>query len=203
MSKTPETLDLEARLIRYTSGQFGCDEVTIGPFGRERVDFLTLDFKGIWRCYEIKVSKADFHSKSRKTFVGHLNYYVMPEALYDAVKAEIPAHVGVLVPVGPSLCLESRKKATRKSLGAEEKTLAASLIRSLYRTYEQVKLSGSETVIQRYKRQISVLEDQLSKRLEIDLKDRHEAFMMKSFLRRNGLLQEYEGWVETAWKRPG
>ena len=117
MSKTAETLDLEARLLRYTSGQFGCDEVTIGPAGCERVDYMTVDFKGVWRCYEIKVSKADFRSKARKTFVGHLNYYVMPQVLYEVVKVEIPKHVGVLVPVGPHLCLESKKKSSSSTAG--------------------------------------------------------------------------------------
>lgn len=196
MSKTPETLDLESRLLRYTSGQFGCDEVTIGPFGRERVDYLTWDFKGVWRCYEIKVSKADFRSRARKTFVGNLNYYVMPEALYEDVKSEIPAKVGVLVPVGPNLCLISRKKAARQPLGVDEKMLSASLIRSLYRTYEQVKLSGNEVAVQGYKQRIAQLERQRDKEREM----RHDAGVeqraMKHFLRRCGLMQEYEKWAE-------
>lgn len=65
MSKTDKTLDLERRLWFATNktGVFGCFEVTIGFGGRERVDYLTYDTKGVWRCYEIKVSKEDFYLK--------------------------------------------------------------------------------------------------------------------------------------------
>ena len=192
VSKTPETLDLEARLLRYTSGQFGCDEVTIGPAGCERVDYITVDFKGVWRCYEIKVSKSDFRSKTRKTFVGNLNYYVMPQPLYEAVKAEVPAHVGVLVPIGPYLCLESRKKAVRQAIGADEKLLTASLIRSLYRTYERVKLSGHEPVILDYKRRIARLEELIEDHRKDELEDRTELWAMQRFLRKRGLYKEYQ-----------
>src|SRR5690606_41305998 len=76
-------------------GVFGCFEVTIGWWGKERVDYITYDTKGIWRCYEIKVSKSDFYSKAKKTFVGHFNYYVMPDDLYEQVKDDIPNHIGV------------------------------------------------------------------------------------------------------------
>ena len=67
-------------------GVFCCYEVTIGWYGKERVDYLTYDTNGVWRCYEIKVSKSDFYSKSHNTFLGHFNYYVMPEELYEQVK---------------------------------------------------------------------------------------------------------------------
>ena len=55
---------LDAKDLIYMNfikqGIFGCFEVTIGWNGKERVDFMTYDTKGIWRCYEIKVSKAEF-----------------------------------------------------------------------------------------------------------------------------------------------
>jgi hypothetical protein len=193
MSKTPETLDIERRLLRYTHGQFGCDEVTIGPFGRERVDFITLDFKGTWRCFEIKVSKADFHSKARKTFIGHLNYFVMPRALFAEVGDEVPSHVGVLVPGGNWLI--SEKKAERRPLGCDEKVLTRSIIRSLYRTYEQVKMSGNETVVGEYRRRIERLESTINDEKRRGTDAWLETSQMKSFLRQRGLLPEYEGWI--------
>ena len=57
MAKTEETLLIENSIYRETNrqGVFGCFEVTIGWFGKERVDYMTYDTKGIWRCYEIKV----------------------------------------------------------------------------------------------------------------------------------------------------
>ena len=76
--KTAETVALEKAIRRatYKMGTFGCYEVTIGYGGKERVDYMTYDTKGIFRCYEVKVSKADFHSAAVKSFVGHYNYYV-------------------------------------------------------------------------------------------------------------------------------
>ena len=70
--KTAETVALE-KAIRWATrktGVFGCYEVTIGFCGRERVDYMTYDTKGVFRCYEIKVSKADFHSAAAKSFVA-------------------------------------------------------------------------------------------------------------------------------------
>ena len=79
MGKTEETLQLEKSIFRATkkTGVFGCFEVTIGFFGRERVDYMTYDTKGIFRYYEIKTSVSDFRSKSKNTFCGHYNYYVL------------------------------------------------------------------------------------------------------------------------------
>lgn len=53
--KTAETVALEKAIRRATrkTGVFGCYEVTIGFCGRERVDYMTYDTKGVFRCYEI------------------------------------------------------------------------------------------------------------------------------------------------------
>ena len=90
--KTKKTLKLEKQIYNATKkmGVFGCFEVTIGFFGKERVDYMTYDTKGIFRCYEIKVSKSDFHSNAKLSFVGHYNYYVLTRKLYEEVKDEIP-----------------------------------------------------------------------------------------------------------------
>ncbi|MGJ4851888.1 hypothetical protein ACH6CV_16750 [Bacillota bacterium Meth-B3] len=194
MSKTEATIDLEQRLLRYCRGQFGCDEVTIGPAGRERVDYLTLDFKGIWRCYEVKVSKSDFHSKARTTFIGNLNYYVMPGELYETVKGEVPEHIGVLASYGGDL--QSVKKAKRQAVKCDEKVLYTSMIRSLYRTYECVKKSDHEPVVAGYKREVARLEGDI-RRMRGHDRDAHlELFRVKSFLRRRGLVAEYEAECE-------
>jgi hypothetical protein len=151
MAKTDLTLKLEREIWSTTRkmGVFGCFEVTIGWFGNERVDYLTYDTKGIWRCYEIKVSKADFYSKSHKTFVGNYNYYVMPKELYEQVKNDIPKHIGVYV--------EGRhrveKNARRQELSVDEQTLKDSMIRSLYREAEKVIKSENPNIIDSLKRQ--------------------------------------------------
>jgi hypothetical protein len=150
IAKSKQTTDLEQAIWDATcnQGTFGCFEVTIGWFGRERVDFMTYDTNGIWRCYEIKVTKSDFHSKSSKTFLGHYNYYVMPDELYEEVKGEIPSHIGVH---NGERCLKNAKK---QELGIDEQILKNSMIRSLYREVSKQVLSGKPLLIEEYRRRL-------------------------------------------------
>lgn len=67
--------------------------------------------KGDFYCYEIKSSVEYFHSKNGHNFIGDLNYYVMTEELFNAVKCEIPFNVEVLVPNHNSL--QVKKKVHR------------------------------------------------------------------------------------------
>lgn len=141
--KTEETEHLE-RCIRsatHKMGVYGCFEVTIGFAGSERVDYITYDTKGVWRCYEIKASKADFRSKAAKSFIGNYNYYVMPGSLYDAVKDEIPPHIGVYVGG------ECVKKAKKQPLNVDEGILKDSMIRSLYRDSDKLHKAGNEHLL--------------------------------------------------------
>lgn len=157
ISKSEKTIELEKEIWKTTNkqGVFGCFEVTIGWFGKERVDYITYDTKGIWRCYEIKISKADFYSKAHNTFVGHYNYYVMPKEIYEEVKNEIPAHIGVYVN-GNKLV----KRAKKQPLGVDEQILKDSLIRSLSRENEKFINTCDSDYINRLKRKISQLERQ-------------------------------------------
>ncbi len=154
MAKTDLTLQLEKEIWLSTNkqGVFGCFEVTIGWFGEERVDYLTYDTKGIWRCYEIKVSKSDFHSKAHNTFIGHFNYYVMPQELFEQVKDEIPSQIGVYI---NGNCI---KRAKKQVLQIDEQILKGSLIRSLHREYEKQYKSGIPTVVESLKRRINQAE---------------------------------------------
>lgn len=128
------------------TGVFGCFEVTIGFGEKERVDYMTYDTKGIFRCYEIKCTKSDFHSKAAKSFVGHYNYYVLTKELYNEVKEEIPDWVGVYV---NDCCIKNPKKQDiskkeykiRRSIKGKSTKISYSwidmlkdsMIRSLYR----------------------------------------------------------------------
>lgn len=128
-------------------GVFGCFEVTIGFGGDERVDYMTVDTKGVWRCYEIKASKKDFYSSAKKSFVGNFNFYVMPRDVFEQVKRDIPPHVGVYC--GTAI----RKRATRQELSVPADVLKDSMIRSLFRDYEKyVRLAGDE-LAEKYKRE--------------------------------------------------
>lgn len=64
-------------------GVFGAFEVTIGPYGKEIVDFITYDFSGTVKCYEIKVSMSDYNSTANVSFLGDYNYYVITSELYN------------------------------------------------------------------------------------------------------------------------
>lgn len=167
--KTEKTLSLEKAIRRATrkNGVFGCFEVTIGFFGKERVDYMTYDTKGIFRCYEIKVSKADFHSGAAKSFVGHYNYYVLTRELYNQVREEIPDWIGVYV---GECCAKKAKKQDlsgreykiRRSIDGRstevstpwEDMLKESMIRSLYRDSDKLLLSMDEHYIGRLKSEI-------------------------------------------------
>ncbi|CAM3707495.1 hypothetical protein COLU111180_04200 [Cohnella lubricantis] len=149
--KTEDTLSLERDIWKATNkqGVFGCLEVTIGWFGDERVDYMTYDTKGIFRCYEIKASKSDFYSSAKKTFVGHFNYFVLTKELYEQVKEDIPRHVGVYV---GSLLV---KKAKRQELKVDEQILKDSLIRSLSRDVDKLFKSADPEYTNRMTRIIN------------------------------------------------
>ena len=119
MSKSQLTLEIENQALRQFSkmGVFMCPECTLerawikeepanvslkefhsnpkymqveGKHIRtEIVDILELNSQKGWCCYEIKISKSDFHSRAIKSFVGEYNYYLMPDELYEQVKNEI------------------------------------------------------------------------------------------------------------------
>ena len=142
--KTQKTLDIENALASHTKHNriFGCFEVTIGWYGQERVDYLTMDYDYAWRCHEIKISKSDFYSRAKKTFCGHYNYYVMPLELFEIVKGDIPTHIGVKC-LDKYGCIESVKRAKRQDVSPDiEKVLLASMIRSLCREIDKLEKNG-------------------------------------------------------------
>ena len=166
MSKSELTFDIEMKALKQFSkfGVFLCPEVSferpwikdkpancsINEFNfdpkytqvegklikTEIVDLLESNSRKGWICYEIKISKSDFHSKAIKSFVGHYNYYLMPNDLYEQVKEEIPKEIGVYSYDGKMLNLV--KKAKRQELvnGIDEQ-LSYGMIRSLARERDE------------------------------------------------------------------
>ncbi len=128
-------------LLKGKLNVYGCHEVTIGiePLkkGREIVDFLTYDSKNVFRAYEIKVTKEDLKSTAKLSFVGHYNYLVLTEELYEEVKDTdlLPFNVGIII-VGEGLI----KKSGRKTLSMSDNIkLLESLMRSLNRENKKHK----------------------------------------------------------------
>lgn len=148
--KTPLTLQMEETLYYYAreKGDIVVEEVTM-PAEQGIVDTLSCcldehkDFE--WRCYELKVTKADFHSTAKLSFIGNYNYFVLPENLFKQVQEEIPAHVGALVyhpfkgesPI-PGF-FTSEKKPQRQDLAVDEKELLYRLIASQAREVGKAK----------------------------------------------------------------
>lgn len=101
--KTQATKEIEELLFKYVRDKSRIDfivgELDIGSkWGIVDALHATINKNKItWRCYEVKVSKKDFYSKAKVTFVGHYNYYVMPIELYEQVKHDIPKDIGAVV----------------------------------------------------------------------------------------------------------
>lgn len=178
MAKTDLTLELEKGIYEATAkmGTFGCFEVTIGYYGNERVDYMTYDTKGIWRCYEIKVSKSDFHSKAKKTFLGHYNYYVMPTELYEEVKEEVSKEIGVFT--NSYCCLSCVKKPKKQKLGIDEQVLKDSMIRSLSREQDKFRKTCDINYLNRLKSMNDNLNKQVYREREEKSKYSNAIFMI-------------------------
>ena len=78
MSKSQKTYWMEEiiTLATWKVGQIGCAEVGLGDEGI--VDYITQELGGdrTIRCYELKITKSDFLSDAKKTFIGDYNFYV-------------------------------------------------------------------------------------------------------------------------------
>ena len=134
--------------IHGKMGVFGCYEVSLGirdvwsSGDHERVDFMTYDTKGDFRCYEIKVSKSDFHSTAKKSFVGDYNYFVMPKALYnelggrDYFNSRVDLDIGIILFNENKSCIRQAKR--KRVMFDVRANLMESMMKSLFR--EQKKL---------------------------------------------------------------
>lgn len=149
--KTPLTIQIEECLYYHCreNGAIVVEEVTM-PDDQGIVDTLAcrLDAEQQfeWRCYEVKISKADFRSKAKLSFIGHYNYFVLPEKLYLSVKEEIPSTIGVLVyhsyltdELGVPGYFTTEKKPQRQGLLVNEHELLFRLISSQAREVGKAK----------------------------------------------------------------
>lgn len=100
---------------------------------------MTMDSKGIIKCYELKVTLQDLKSDAKKSWYGHYNYLVVSRELYNKVSdwdEYIPKHIGIIV----GDCLEIRRKAQRCEVSTEtEIMLKESMIRSMFWKMQKYK----------------------------------------------------------------
>ena len=135
--------------FKYLSkiGNYLCFEVAMpktysGTGVDERVDLLQYDTKGIWRFYEIKVSKNDFYSGCKHTFLGHYNYFIMPDDLYEKVKQDIPDYVGVYLVYqhkNGHFYIRSQKNPKRQVLKVDKDRLMFNFMQGLSREYKKYR----------------------------------------------------------------
>lgn len=166
MAKTEETLIIEDVLYQNLFGsnpclarEYGTKEVTVTLLKekkvKEIVDFLSYNAKkDEFRCYEIKVSMADFKSKAAKTWIGNYNYLVIPRELYLKQslyewKEQIPYYVGIIV-----VNVERRSKWVAKRPAPMEVSagmkfmLRQSLIRTLFYQNDKLKKNSAAKIEQ-------------------------------------------------------
>jgi len=156
--KTKLTKNLESTLYEYCyeQGAYVVEEVSM-PDKKGIVDTLSYqqlaDGQIEWRCYELKVTKSDFHSKAKLSFIGNYNYFVLPQKLYEEVASEIPAHIGVLIyrafdkaaiEASPQTLrspgfLTVAKKAQYQELQVDEQYLTSHFVASLFREVDKAK----------------------------------------------------------------
>ena len=156
--KTKLTKNLESTLYQYCleQGSYVVEEVSM-PDKKGIVDTLSYqqltDGKIEWRCYELKVTKADFHSKAKLSFIGNYNYFVLPQKLFEEIQSEIPTHIGVLIyrafdkkaiENSPQTLrapgfLTVAKKAQYQELQVDETKLTSHFVASLFREVDKAK----------------------------------------------------------------
>ena len=127
----------------------------------EIVDILELNSQKGWICYEIKISKSDFHSNAIKSFVGNYNYYLMPEDLYEQVENEIPKEIGVYTYNGRILNL-SKKARKQELIDGIDEQLSYGMIRALDR--ERVK--QREKIISSILKELQEYENELQNKIK-------------------------------------
>lgn len=140
MAKSVLTKAIELEFVEYlydTRYELGIIECAIGPRKKYGiVDVLSYQGKRVsngrgkprtrevtWRCYEIKISKQDFLSSHKWTFVGDYNYFVVPEILYDSIKEYIPKGIGCYVYVGGINGFRLVKKAFKQKIKLSDSQL--------------------------------------------------------------------------------
>ena len=108
----------------------------------------------------------------------------MTEELFEKVKDEIPAGIGVYT---GNVC---KKRAKRRDLTVDEKVLKDSMIRSLSRDVEKIFDSEDQLFVDRMNRQISHVRKELKR-----WRNAHRELQMKYFeLKENvDLVEEDDG----------
>lgn len=148
--KSDKTYQLEETiaLATWKAGQIGCPEVGLGTEGI--VDYVAMEMTGerLVRCFELKITRDDFLSDARKTFVGDYNYYVIPTSLWNSVRSHIESGVGCW-------CIDNRGQAKlmleaqRRECALDRGYVAMRILHGLRREHEKIDRERWEPIFRR------------------------------------------------------
>lgn len=148
--KSDKTYQLEETiaLATWKLGQIGCPEVGLGEEGI--IDYITMEMTGdrLVRCYELKITKEDFLSDAKKTFIGDYNYYVIPTSLWNAVRSHIAPGIGCW-------CMDNRGQAQcmleaeRRECSLDRNYVARRIIHGLRREHSKIDRERWESTFKR------------------------------------------------------
>ena len=108
-------------------------------YHRDRLDMCAYDTDGSFRGYEIKRNLQDFHSPASWSWICNFNYFVMPNDLYNKVKDEIPAGIGVWVVRENSKKMECVKRPGRRELLCPKEDMLHAMIQAFSREYKKYR----------------------------------------------------------------
>lgn len=127
---------------------------------------MTMNSKGIIKCYELKVTMQDLKSDAKKSWYGHYNYLVISKELYNQVNNWddfIPKHIGIIV----GEYLESVRKAKKCDISTEtEIMLKESMIRSMF--WKMDKYKDAQSLDKQKKLQAKIRQLEKERRSAID-----------------------------------
>lgn len=149
------TKELEHLLYNYLwrKGWYGVYECAIPKClcrktHRERVDMLTYETTGIWRAYELKISKQDLYSDAALSWIGQYNYLVCTEDLIEEAKKILPKDIGIYAAYEQSNGLKGIRlirNPRKRELLCKHEDLMFALMQALSREYKKYrKIKGNE-----------------------------------------------------------
>ena len=142
------TKELEHLLYKYLwrKGWYGVFECAIPKclcrkVHRERVDMLTYETTGIWRAYELKISKADLHSNAALSWIGHYNYLVVTEDLIEEAKKILPKDIGIYAAYerGSKKWIDLVRNPRKRELLCKHEDMQFAMMQALSREYKKYR----------------------------------------------------------------
>lgn len=142
------TKELENLLYKYLwrKGWYGVFECAIPKclcrkLHRERVDMLTYEITGIWRAYELKISKQDLHSSAALSWIGHYNYLVVTEDLVEESKKILPKDIGIYAAYerGSKKWIDLVRSPRKRELLCKHEDMQFALMQALSREYKKYR----------------------------------------------------------------